>query len=139
VSSQWSGIFDNVGSNIKSQDSACIDQSDDQNKARGVSALPLIVVQCNAIISLVDKTYYKRAWCAVEVLMMQTMASYKQHRCFEHRLYSNSADLVSGYLQQRVQNFEVDEIAKLEVTLESDRPTIAFLVRQSKLLGRSDS
>ena len=71
--------------------------------------------------------------------IQQTMASYKQHRCFEHRLYSNSADLVSGYLQQRTQDFEVGEIAKLEVTLESDRPTIAFLVRQSKLLGRSAS
>ena len=108
-------------------------------KARGVSTLPLVVAQCNAIISLIDKAYYKRAWCAVEVLMMQTMASYKQHRCFEHRLYSNSADPVSGYLQQRVRNFEVDEIANLELTLESDRPTIAFLVRQSKLLGRSGS
>lgn len=108
-------------------------------KARGVSTLPLVVAQCNAIVSLIDKAYYKRAWCAVEVLMMQTMASYKQHRCFEHRLYSNSEDLVSGYLQQRVQDFEVGEIANLELTLESDRPTIAFLVRQSKLLGRSDS
>jgi hypothetical protein len=71
--------------------------------------------------------------------MMQTMASYNQHRCFEHRLHSYSTDLVSGLLRQRVEKFQVDEIAGLELTLESDRPTVAFLVRQSRLLGRSDS
>jgi hypothetical protein len=124
---------------LESQDSACIDQKDNANKARGVSALPLIVAQCNAIISLVDKTYYTRAWCVVEVLMMQTIASYGGHRCFEHRLYRDSADLVSGYLKQRVQDFKLDGVAKLELTFPSDRPMIAFLVRQSKLLGRSDS
>jgi hypothetical protein len=104
---------------------------------QGISSLPLIVAQCDAIISLVDDTYYSRAWCAVEVLLMQTMALYKRHECFEHLLNDPSFDPVNGHLQQRVRSFEVDKICDLQVTYESDRPLIAFLVRQSKLLGRS--
>jgi tetratricopeptide (TPR) repeat protein len=123
---------------LYSQDSACIDQDDTAKKVRGISSLPLIIAQCDAIISLVDDTYYSRAWCAVEVLLMQTMALYKRHECFEHLLNDPFSDPVNGHLQQRVRSFEV-EISDLRVTYESDRPLIAFLVRQSKLLGRTGS
>jgi tetratricopeptide (TPR) repeat protein len=124
---------------LYSQDSACIDQDETAKKVRGISSLPLIIAQCDAIISLVDDTYYSRAWCAVEVLLMQTMALYKRHECFEHLLNDPSSDPVNGHLQQRVRSFEVDKISDPRVTYESDRPLIAFLVRQSKLLGRTDS
>jgi hypothetical protein len=49
-----------------SQDIACIDQLDPDGKQRGINALPLIVAQCNAMISLTDATYLTRAWCGVE-------------------------------------------------------------------------
>jgi hypothetical protein len=69
---------------------------------------------------------------------MQTMASYRQHECYQHLLYDPSSDPISGHLQQKLQSFVVGKISSLQVTFESDRPMIAFLERQSKLLSRSD-
>ncbi|KAI6122377.1 hypothetical protein EDD16DRAFT_1572188, partial [Pisolithus croceorrhizus] len=47
-------------------DHACVDQD---KPAPGVAALPMIIAQCNALISLVDDAYHTRAWCSVEVMM----------------------------------------------------------------------
>ena len=53
----------------------------------GVSALPMIVAQCDSLISLVDDKYYSRAWCCVEVMIVQTLIkSYGIHQWYEHLL-----------------------------------------------------
>ncbi|KAI6141989.1 hypothetical protein BKA82DRAFT_19790 [Pisolithus tinctorius] len=63
-------------------DHACVDQD---NPAPGVAALPMIIAQCNALISLVDDAYHTRAWCSVEVMMVQTLRkSYNLHMWYEH-------------------------------------------------------
>ncbi|PON27654.1 hypothetical protein TGAM01_v203421 [Trichoderma gamsii] len=106
----------------------CVDQLDGQEKERGVDALPLAVVQCNAMISLVDETYYERAWCAVEVMLMRAIVeSYGLHQWWEDR---------DGSFEEGDTTHVLD-VGNLKLTEEkSDRPKIDFLVRQSKLLGR---
>ncbi|KAH9858735.1 hypothetical protein C2E23DRAFT_880175 [Lenzites betulinus] len=49
---------------------ACIDPKAPDT---GVNALPAMLAQCNAMISLVDETYYSRAWCALEVSIVLTL------------------------------------------------------------------
>ncbi|KAG7152015.1 hypothetical protein HYQ46_012157 [Verticillium longisporum] len=45
----------------------------------------MIVAQCNAVISLVDGQYYERAWCSVEVMMVQQLRrAYGLHLWYEH-------------------------------------------------------
>ncbi|KAM0519361.1 hypothetical protein ACHAPE_003532 [Trichoderma viride] len=106
----------------------CVDQVDGQEKERGVDALPLAVMQCNAMISLVDETYYERAWCAVEVMLMRAIVeSYGLHQWWEDR---------DGSFKEGDTGHVLD-VGNLKLTEEkSDRPKIDFLVRQSKLLGR---
>ncbi|KAM0543702.1 hypothetical protein ACHAPJ_012151 [Fusarium lateritium] len=59
-------------------DYSCINQKDSSS---GVHALPMILAQCNAVISLVDDTFYTRAWCSLESLLVQTLKqSYGIHR-----------------------------------------------------------
>ncbi|KAL8734615.1 MAG: hypothetical protein Q9181_003149 [Wetmoreana brouardii] len=63
-------------------DHACVDQDEPM---LGVSALPMIVTQCDAVISLIDDRYYNRAWCCVEAMMVQTLRkSYGLHLWHEH-------------------------------------------------------
>nr|POE54334.1 inhibitory regulator protein bud2/cla2 [Quercus suber] len=74
---------------VTAQDVASIDQIDKDvdGKQRGINALPLIVAQCNAIVSLVDETYFERAWCVVEAQMMQILRdSYGLHECWNHHV-----------------------------------------------------
>ena len=64
------------------QDHSCIDQ---KSPMPGVSALPMIVAQCNALISLVDESYSDRAWCSVEVILVQKLRkTYGLHLWYEH-------------------------------------------------------
>ena len=79
------------------------------------------------MISLVDDTYYERAWCAVEVTLMRAlMETYGLHQWWE---YSNST-LRKGDIKRAF------DISSLKLTNEKlDRPKIDFLMRQSKLLG----
>ena len=72
----------------------------------GVSALPMILAQCNAVISLVDDKYHNRAWCSVEVMMAR-----------------------EGPMDLEV------VMAEKQLTFGEDRPKVLFLERQSKLLG----
>lgn len=63
-------------------DFACVDQDDPSS---GVSALPIIIAQCDAVISLVDDTYWERAWCCVEAQMVYILKSgYSIHKWYEH-------------------------------------------------------
>ncbi|KAI8584143.1 hypothetical protein K450DRAFT_168516 [Umbelopsis ramanniana AG] len=111
-------------------DHACVDQDSPQP---GVSALPMIVAQCNALISLIDDTYYERAWCSVEVMMMQTLVkSYNIHLWYEH--VAEKEGVEKSYLRKGPMDMEITMAAKY-LTYETDRPKILFLERQTKLLG----
>ncbi len=107
----------------------------------GVSALPMIVAQCDALISLVDDAYYSRAWCSVEVKMVQTLKkSYNMHLWYEHGAVGQPGE--TGYqsgennfvLRQGPINLEL-VMAEKRLTFEEDRPKVLFLERQTKLLG----
>ena len=89
------------------------------------------------MISLVDDTYYERAWCAVEVMLMHAlMGSYGLHDWWEHVLDSPETDRSRGSLRKN-NTYHTPDLASLKLTKEElDRPKIDFLMRQSKLLGR---
>lgn len=106
---------------------------------QGVSALPMIIAQCNAVISLVDDKYHSRAWCSVEVLMVQTLKkSYNLHLWYEHVLAQPDAieEKVGskGILRDCPIDLKIAIIEK-DLTFEEDRPKVLFLERQSKLLS----
>lgn len=113
------------------QDSACINQDD---PAPGVSALPILLAQCNAVISLIDEEYHTRAWCSVEVAMVQQLReSYKLHLWYEQKDYESLS--LEQSLIRGPDNLVIN-MAEKHLTYESDRPKVLFLERQSKLLGR---
>lgn len=117
---------------LSKKDHACIDQN---SPLPGVSALPMIVAQCNALISLVDETYYERAWCSVEVMMMQTLRkSYNIHLWYEHIVEAANDGVENSYLREGPMDMEITMAEKC-LTFETDRPKILFLERQTKLLG----
>ncbi|KAI0667541.1 hypothetical protein C8Q78DRAFT_1053761 [Trametes maxima] len=104
-------------------DYACIDQTAPD---AGVSALPINLLQCNAVISLTDQDYYTRAWCAVEVLMVQRLRrAWGLHHWYECG--------ENGELHEPSRDLEIDMKGKL-LTYEADRPKIEFLERQNRLL-----
>ena len=83
------------------------------------------------MISLIDETYYQRAWCVVEVMLMRAlMESYGLHQWWEH----SNGSLRKGKVDRAF------DVRNLKLTREKlDRPKIDFLVRQSKLLGRDNA
>lgn len=105
---------------------------------RGVSALPMIVAQCNAVISLIDEEYYNRAWCSVEVMMVQALKkSYNLHLWYEHVLGQpdgKGKSDVDGVLREGPMDLEII-MAEKHLSFEADRPKVLFLERQTKLLG----
>jgi tetratricopeptide (TPR) repeat protein len=117
------------------QDYACIDQD---NPTSGVTALPMLLAQCNAVISIVDHDdYYTRAWCALEIVMIQTLQkSYQKHKWYEYAPSSTSSDqggremwtLRPGPLELKI------TAADKNLTVEDDRAKIVFLERQTQLL-----
>ncbi|KAG6332457.1 hypothetical protein ID866_6632 [Astraeus odoratus] len=112
-------------------DHACVDQD---NPMPGVSALPMIIAQCNALISLVDETYHTRAWCSVEVMMVQTLKkSYNLHLWYQHVLSETGPD--GGTLREGPIDLQI-VMADKQLSFEEDRPKVLFLERQSKLLGQ---
>jgi len=107
---------------------------------QGVSALPMIIAQCNIVISLVDDKYHSRAWCSMEVLMIQTLKkSYNIHLWYEHVLPQR--DTVEGEGEGEGEVFRegpmdlVISMAEKALTFEHDRSTVLFLERQCKLLS----
>ncbi len=88
------------------------------------------------MISLVDDIYYKRAWCAVEVMLVRELRSaYELHDWWEHTLIDPETNRLAGTLQRGKIETELD-VSCLQLTQEAlDRPKIDFLLRQSKLLG----
>ncbi|KAI1874629.1 hypothetical protein JX265_004837 [Neoarthrinium moseri] len=112
-------------------DFACIDQ---ENKDPGIAALPVVVAQCDAMISVVESGYFGRAWCAVEAYMVHTLIkSYGRHEWY-HYTPDPGPNAVTGSLASSSPMDEPD-IAKLRLTYEADRQQVEFLLRQSRLLG----
>jgi hypothetical protein len=117
------------------QDIACIDQIDPDGKQRGINALPLIIAQCNAMISLAD-AYLTRSWCSVEVLMIQTLRdSYHVHEHWNYQSVGNGD--VEIYRAETIPPVD-DDLTGLKLSFpENDEPTVNFLVRQSQILAKS--
>ncbi|AEO65533.1 uncharacterized protein THITE_2033176, partial [Thermothielavioides terrestris NRRL 8126] len=119
-------------------DHACVDQDDPMP---GVTALPMIVAQCNALISLVDDLYYTRAWCAVEAMMIQKLKrAYNVHLWYEQvpRLPGERSDENDDAQEWCLREAPMDVeivMADKQLTFEEDRPKVLFLERQSKLLA----
>lgn len=92
----------------------------------------MCIAQCDAMISLIDDLYYTRAWCCIEVMMIQTLQrSYNIHLWYEHVQDKETGDefLRKGPLEKEML------IADAKLTLEGDRRSLTFLERQAKLLG----
>lgn len=120
---------------INPQDHAYVDQDD---PASGVAALPLIIAQCNVLISLTDETFLSRAWCCVEVMMMKTLIkSYGLHQPYEH-IQPRSIFEGRGRTPQTLRKGPVQKeivMAEKQLTLGEARPRVLFLERQSRFLG----
>ena len=118
------------------QDYAYVNQDDPM---LGVSALPMIVAQSDSLISLVDDKYYSRAWCCVEVMIVQTlMKSYGLHQWYEHVLVHPNEGTEENDKQWILREAPLDleiNMAEKGLSFEEDRHKVLFLERQSKLLG----
>ena len=112
------------------QDFACVDHD---NPGSGVSALPIIIAQCDAVISLLDNDYFDRAWCCVEAMMIQAMRSWRyMHQWYQH--LEPVDGLGNGALTTKSSVYV--QMKNKKLTYESDRPKVMFLERQTKLLGQ---
>ena len=107
----------------------------------GVSALPMLLAQCDAIISLVDDAYHSRAWCSVEAMMAQVlMKSYALYEWYEQVEIEGepSNDRVKEEAKYMLREAPTDieiSMATKQLTFEDDRAKVLFLERQSRLLG----
>ncbi|KAK0752883.1 hypothetical protein B0T18DRAFT_314341 [Schizothecium vesticola] len=111
-------------------DFACVDQD---NPGSGVSALPIIIAQCDAVISLLDNDYFDRAWCCVEAMMIRVMRSWQyMHQWYQHL---EPVDGVGNGTLTTKSSVYV-QLKNKKLTYESDRPKVLFLERQTKLLAR---
>lgn len=102
----------------------------------------MTVAQCDAMLCLYDDEFFSRAWCAVEVLMLQTLEdSYGYHKRWEHHLIDPTNDPIRGRL---VQHNRLQEVRRIEEDDHSfrlsreveDRPTVRFLARQTRILAK---
>ena len=125
------------GTDIPSQDFACVDQD---NPKTGVTALPIIVAQCDAVISLIDDDYFDRAWCCVEAMMIDRLRNRSpMHAWYEHVPVDPSLDEGTddrwGLIEAPYH--DLYPMADKKLSYEQDRPKVLFLARQSVLLGRT--
>ena len=103
---------------------------DQDHQQQGLAALPMSLAQCNAMISLIDDTYYERAWCCIEVMMIQTLRkSYGLHLWYEHVIQADNKE----FLRHGLADLGIT-MGQKKVTYESDRPQLLFLERQTRLL-----
>jgi hypothetical protein len=98
----------------------------------------MLLAQCNAVISIVDDTdYYTRAWCALEIVMIQTLEkSYQKHKWYEYAPSSASPvqdDDTQWTFRPGPLDLEITAADK-NLTVEDDRAKIVFLERQTQLL-----
>ncbi|KAK4208349.1 hypothetical protein QBC37DRAFT_379190 [Rhypophila decipiens] len=142
-------------------DFACVDQD---NPAAGVASLPLVIAQCDAVITLHDETYFDRAWCCVEASMIQTLRTgYELHEWLEQVPYGTNDDdgrdadsdagdktKADGIEIGSTENKDDDapewrlrkrtyiylRMVDKKLSYETDRPKVLFLERQTSLLER---
>lgn len=124
----------------------------------GVNALPMLLAQCDAVISLINNDYYDRAWCCVEVMMVQVLRrAYGLHQWYEQIDNSETDKQTTGteiganvqslresgnqyqqqgkrYTLRNARDVPIVMASKL-LTYEEDRAKVLFLQRQSRLLG----
>ncbi|KAK5655874.1 hypothetical protein OQA88_5413 [Cercophora sp. LCS_1] len=110
-------------------DFACVDQDD---PAKGVTALPIIITQCDVVISLDGPDYYERAWCCVEVAMITALRWNDFHQWYEHKAAEDG-----GWSLEKSPRYVHVEMKDKKLTFEGDREKVLFLARQSKLLRHS--
>lgn len=112
---------------------------DQDDPMPGVFALPLILAQSDAVISLVDEEYYTRAWCLVEAQFIKTLVqSYHLHLWYQQAVVVKDTDTSESELEYTLTRGPVDRefnLAGAKISFEIDRPRVLFLERQSKLLG----
>ncbi|EXL63245.1 hypothetical protein FOCG_01605 [Fusarium oxysporum f. sp. radicis-lycopersici 26381] len=117
-------------------DYSCINQEDSES---GVHALPMILAQCNAVISLVDNDFPTRAWCSLESLLVQTLKqSYSIHQWYEQVPLGHGEDGEGGYGSWKLKVASINEklnIREKSLTVKDDWPKVLFLEKQAKLLG----
>lgn len=119
----------------------------------------MIIMQCDALISLVDDEYYDRAWCCVEAMMIRQAKGdeiWRVYRWYEHaavvrapvafhlRLQDALFRLRRGRLREKPgpkwmlrypRGWDVVPRTK-KLTYEQDRPKIKSLERQCELLRK---
>lgn len=100
----------------------------------GIQALPLIIAQSDAVISLVDPVYYGRAWCCTEAVMIETLRkSYNLHTWYEQVSVFQHAGGDRWVMKEAASGFDIVPSTQ-KLTYEADRARIRFLERQSQLL-----
>jgi tetratricopeptide (TPR) repeat protein len=107
----------------------CIDQDNRAVMARGVNGLPAILCQVDSVISLVDSSYYSRAWCCIEVQFVQAIRN-------SHALVEWYEDTTSPPPERlvRAASRKVNP-RRANLSYESDRPKIQFLQLQANILS----
>lgn len=115
----------------------------------------MILTQCNALISIVDETYWTRSWCSVEALMIQILCrNYLYHEWFvlspssiesakAGAAEAESKSMNNGKEQSQPDagwklgrgplDLEIDPRTK-HMAWEEDRDITMFLERQARLL-----
>jgi hypothetical protein len=95
----------------------------------------------NMVISIFDDhEYYDRAWCALEVAVIQTLGqSYGKHQWYEYRPSPEPAENPRCNKEWRLWkgNFNAKSTGNItdkKLSVDDDRPKITFLERQIKLL-----
>lgn len=113
---------------------------DQDNPSSGVAALPMILAQCDAVVSLIDNHYYGRAWCSVEAMMISTLRnSYGVHQWYEQPIEGKATEggraaQGCGMLRDGPMGLSID-MAEKKLSFEEERPQLLFLERQIRLLG----
>lgn len=118
----------------------------------------MIITQCNAVISLLDDEYYERAWCSVEVMIIQKIKKkHPGYLWYEHvslpaseiplsddyddgddddvegkRLDTNRQ--VRRWILRRTFATMVIFMMSRKLSKESDRPMVMFLAAQTQFL-----
>ncbi|KAK3400783.1 hypothetical protein B0T20DRAFT_347739 [Sordaria brevicollis] len=112
-------------------DFACVNQD---SPSSGVAALPMILAQCDAVISLVGDQYHERAWCSVEALMIQTLKkAYGVHLWYEHVAGEHEVGGEAGVKDRKqwtLRETRTDRdinLAEKKLSVESDRPRVMLL------------
>lgn len=120
-------------------DASCIDEND---ALPGILALPMIIAQCNTLISLLDDSYYDRAWCSLETLLIRTLQKrYKLHSWYEHRAQGTPSGVAvqssnDSWILRPGNNRPSVEVSSTHkhLSVEDDRSYLLFLEQLVEIL-----